>query len=53
MNFLDILLVIAIFLFFLGTEKINKIGLVGAFLYCIYLIIKLLINFNVITIVGV
>ena len=50
MLILDFLQDIAIIFFFLGSKITNNIGLVGAFLFCIYVILKLLINFNLITI---
>jgi hypothetical protein len=50
MGVLDFLQDIAIIFFFLGSKITNNIGLVGAFLFCIYVILKLLINFNLITI---
>ena len=49
---LDIFQNIAIILFFLGSKITNKIGASGAVLYLIYAILKLLIYFNLITIVG-
>ena len=53
MSFLDFLQHIAIILFFLGSKITNKIGASGAVLYLIYASLKLLIYFNLITIVGV
>lgn len=50
---LDIFQHIAIILFFLGSKITNKIGAIGAVLYGIYVILKLLIHFNLITIVVV
>ena len=52
MIFLDIFQHIAIILFFLGSKITNKIGAIGAVLYLIYAILKLMIYFNLIT-VGV
>jgi len=53
MSFLDFFQHIAIILFFLGSKITNFIGASGAVLYVIYAILKLLIHFNLITIVGV
>ena len=53
MSFLDFLQHIAIILFFLGSKITNKIGASGAVLYLIYATLKLLMHFNLITIVGV
>jgi hypothetical protein len=50
---IDILQHIAIILFFLGSKTTNKIGASGAVLYLIYATSKLLIYFNLITIVRV
>ena len=50
---LDIFQDIAIILIFLGSKITNKIGASGAVLYLIYATFKLLIYFNLITIVGV
>ena len=50
---LDIFKDIAIILFFLGSKITNFIGASGAVLYLIYASLKLLVYFNLITIVGV
>jgi hypothetical protein len=53
MIFLYFLQQIAILLILFGSKITNKIGASGAVLYLIYATLKLLIYFNLITIVGV
>ena len=53
MSFLDFLQHIAIILFFLGSKITNFIGASGAVLYFIYASLKLMIYFDLITIVVV
>ena len=53
MSFLDFFQQIAIIFFFLGSKITNFIGASGAVLYLIYASLKLLIYFDLITIVGV
>lgn len=53
MSFLDVFQHIAIILFFLGSKITNRIGASGAVLYLIYASLKLMIYFDLITIVGV
>jgi len=50
---LQILQDIAIIFYFWGSTITNRIGLVGAALYLIYIALKLSIHFNLITITGV
>ena len=52
MSFFDFFQDIAIVFYIFGSKITNKIGLVGAVLYLIYAILKLMIYFDLIT-VGV
>jgi hypothetical protein len=45
MLLLDFLQDIAIILWFFGSKITNKLGLVGAVLFCIFLALKVLIRF--------
>jgi hypothetical protein len=53
MSFFDFFQDIAIVFYIFGSKITNRIGLVGAVLYLIYASLKLMIYFDLITIVGV